>query len=117
MIMPMSDSREKADRGDEALRYEPSPKHHKNVSGYVTPPPADGQAVLDRSLPLSETTTRRVGIDPELRAFIVFDETHPHTGIFHGYVRPWSRMTERMRQVLIKYDLADRKGNVRLPQG
>ncbi len=77
---------------DRQLRFEPSPRHPPGVAPRpgVSPGPLNGQDALNNSLPINPNTARRVGIDYEAGDFVIFDETHGGTGIFHGHVRPWN---------------------------
>jgi hypothetical protein len=87
------------------LRFEASPKHPD-----VVPGPA--QAGLDTSIGFSENTTRRVGIDYGSERFMVFDETYPGQGIFHGHYREWSELTPAMQAALRKAGMATSRGGV-----
>jgi len=65
------------------------------------------------------TTERRVAVDKEAKEYIVFDETNPGTGIFHGHTRPWSGggsvtpLSQKMQSVLRKAGLVNKKGKIK----
>lgn len=72
------------------LRYEPAPYHGRVGSGVKSRGPTNGQAALDNSLQVTETSARRVGIDPGTNEFVIFDRTSD--GLFHGHVRTWNEL-------------------------
>ena len=94
------------------LTYQQSPRHHKNTKGEVTAAPRYGQTLLDESIQLSSNSTRRIAVDRESKEFVFFEETHPGQNIFHGYLRPWEKMTSIMRKVAIDAGFCDRKGKI-----
>jgi hypothetical protein len=98
--------------GGEGPRYEPSPKHGTSQRGDVAPGPSNGQAALDRSVQIKPTSTRRVGVDAESREIVIFDETHPGQGIFHGHVRSWSELRPEMQNALRRAGLVDGRGRI-----
>jgi len=91
-------------------RYEGSPKHGANQRGNVGKEPTDGQGTLDDSVPIKNTTTRRVGVDPVNDEFVVFDETTD--GVFHGHVRSWAELTQQMKNALIRAGKVTSKGKI-----
>jgi RHS repeat-associated protein len=91
-------------------RYEPAPYHRGVQSGQKNPAPVNGQEALDFSIPISPNTSRRVGIDYQTGAFVVFDETM--TGVFHGHVRTWNELTQRMQAALRTWGFVDKRGNI-----
>jgi hypothetical protein len=90
--------------------YEPNPKHGPKQRGNIGAEPTNGQAALDNSVPIKGTSTRRVGVDPTTGEIVVFDETYPGKGVFHGHVRSWDELTQEMKNALIKAGLVDKKG-------
>jgi uncharacterized protein DUF6861/SH3 domain-containing protein len=98
------------------LEYEASPKHGTEArgtsKGVSNPAPRNGQAALDHSLQIKDTSPRRVGIDYEAGEFVVFDETHPNSGIYHGHVRTWDELTSQMQKTLIDAGMANRRGKI-----
>ncbi len=61
--------------------------------------PTNEQSALDNSFSIGNNTTRRIGVSNG--EFVVFDETS--SGVFHGHVRQWSELTQRMKNVLIEW--------------
>jgi hypothetical protein len=79
--------------------------------GNVAAGPINGQAALDVSLQVGQNSTRRVGVDYAEGQFVVLDE-HA-AGLFHGHVRTWDELTDKMRAVLIRAGIVDKRGNIR----
>jgi hypothetical protein len=99
--------------GSPQLVYVASPKHKQVKVGNISKAPEDGQAALDRSTPLSpETTERRLGVDKAHDEIVVFDETNPETGRFHGHVKSWKELRPRERSALLKAGLTDLRGRI-----
>ena len=98
------------------LVYEASPKHGSTAygtsRGVSSVAPENGQSALESSVQIKDTSTRRVGIDRETGDFVVFDETYPGQGTFHGHVRGWGDLTQEMQNSLVRGGLANRKGKI-----
>jgi RHS repeat-associated protein len=94
------------------LIYEKSPKHGSTTRGNVSAAPRNGQSALDNSIQIKDTSPRRIGIDRATNEFVVFDETNPGTGTFHGHVRTWEQLTQEMKNVLIKTGEVTRTGKI-----
>lgn len=92
--------------------YEASPKHGATQRGNIAPAPKNGQAALDNSVQVKSTSPRRVGIDYEAGEIVVFDETHPGKGVYHGHTRTWEELTPEMRKALIESGYTDRRGQI-----
>ena len=89
--------------------YEKASYHGVKNNGRKNKAPNNGQEALDNSIPISENTTRRIGIsDGE---FVVLDETTK--GVFHGHVRSWNELSEKMKAVLIKAGKVNKKGKIK----
>ena len=97
------------------LRYVADPYHGKTQSGRKSAAPINGQAGLDNSVQVKETSPRRVGVDREAGQFVVFDQHEP--GEFHGHVRPWGALRPEMKNALVKAGLATRNGTIIPPSG
>src|SRR5262249_15806270 len=80
------------------LVFDPARYHGETASGGKSAGPKDGQAALDNSVQVKETSPRRVGVDKTNNEIVVLDQTRP--GIFHGHVRQWSELTSEMQNVL-----------------
>lgn len=76
----------------------------------ASPGPINGQDALDSSVPIGSNTSRRVGIDYHTGDFVVFDEHAP--GRFHGHVRSWGELTQRMQSTLRRSGMAGRRGRI-----
>ncbi len=87
------------------LTFEASPKH-PGLLGEA------GQAALDTSVQVSKNSARRVGVDYGQGRYVVFDETYPGRGIFHGHYRDWNQLTQTMQSVLRDIGLASGRGAI-----
>jgi hypothetical protein len=95
--------------------FEESPKHRGVDSENVSRGPKDGQAALDRSVQVKETSPRRVGVDAANGEIVILDRTSE--GRFHGHVRTWDQLTDQQRNALIRNNLTDKRGNIIEPDG
>lgn len=93
------------------LKYEPAPYHGRKDTPWKSRGPTNGQESLDNSVPISDTTTRRVGIDYKEKEFVIFDE-HLE-GIFHGHIRSWDQPGSNAQNALRKAGLTNRHGKLR----
>ena len=88
-------------------KYETSPAHIRGNS-IKSPPPKNGQAALDNSIQVKGHVPRRVSIyDGEI---VVFQQTTP--GVFHGYVVQWDKLSNDIKNALIKSGWVNRKGKI-----
>ncbi len=98
------------------LVYEASEKHgavpRQTAGGVSNPRPVNGQEALDNSLQVKDTSPRRVGVSYNPQELVVFNETHPGKGIYHGHVRAWNELDQAMKKTLIDAGLTDRHGNI-----
>jgi hypothetical protein len=88
--------------------YEKANYHGKNDNSVKSKAPIDGQAALDNSIPLKDTTDRRVGISNG--EIVILDKTSE--GVYHGHVRSWDDLSEKMKAVLRKAGLVNKKGKI-----
>jgi RHS repeat-associated protein len=65
------------------LKYESNPKHGPVAKGDVSPEPTNPQKTLENSIPIKDTSTARVGVDPSTGEYVMFRETS--SGVYHGY--------------------------------
>lgn len=97
-------------------KYEPGGKHgstqRQTSRGPNSAEPQNGQEALENSVPLGENTTRRVGVDKENGEIVVLDETHPGKGVYHGHVRSWEELSDKMRNALRRAGLVNKKGKI-----
>jgi hypothetical protein len=92
------------------LRFEASPKHGRVSRGKASPGPTNGQEVLDKSIQVTGSSPRRVGVDPETGEFVVFSRTSE--GVFHGHVRPWAELRPEMQNALVDAGMVTRRGKI-----
>lgn len=97
------------------LQYVGAPYHGDAARGGKNPAPSNGQAGLDNSVRVKETSPRRVGVDQQAGQFVVYDQTRP--GEFHGHVRSWQELTPDMKNALIKSGMATQRGKIITPSG
>lgn len=88
--------------------YEDAPYHGKRDNAVKNKAPIDGQRALDNSVPISDNTTRRIGISEG--EFVVLDETMEK--LFHGHVRSWKELSNAMKAALRKAGLVSKKGKI-----
>jgi len=91
--------------------YELNPKHKPVRTANIAAAPKNGQAALNASVQVQETSTRRVGVDRVSDEIVVFDEHAPN--IFHGHVRTWDELRPEMQNVLKRAGLVDGKGDIK----
>jgi hypothetical protein len=99
--------------------YDPIPKHGIYDRGRSSRRPKNGQDALDYSVRVKASSRVRVGIDYEDHAFVVL---HRHEEgefrgrawdeWFHGYVVPWPRLEQELKNALITAGMADRRGSI-----
>lgn len=93
--------------------FEASPKHPPGISTRpgVSPGPTNGQGALDNSTSIGNGP-RRIGLDPATGEFVVFAETQPGQGIFHGWTQAWKELPQKMRNELIRGGFVNRRGSI-----
>lgn len=86
-------------------------KHHIINKGNTvkSAAPKNGQAALDNSVSVGSNTTRRIGISNN--QFVVLDETS--TGVFHGHVRSWNDLTQKMQNALKNANKVTKRGKIK----
>lgn len=92
------------------LTFEPNPKHRRKRRGRISAQPTNGQAALDNSVPISEKSSRRVGVERANKEIVVFMEHLP--GVFHGFLVEWSELDRRVQQLLQKAGLVTGRGRI-----
>ena len=69
-------------------------------------------------MPTKPTSAVRVGIDYELREFIVLRfealtlAPMLNGDTFHGYGCPWGKLAQEMKNAFIRHGMADRRGRI-----
>ncbi|MCA9550298.1 MAG: hypothetical protein KC933_09700 [Myxococcales bacterium] len=90
--------------------FENNPKHGSVDRGRASKAPENGQAALDNSVQVKDTSTRRIGVDKATGEFVVLDEHLP--GKFHGHVRSWGDLTSQMQNALRNAGLVNGRGKI-----
>ena len=85
-------------------KYKPSKKHHENSPDDIGKPPRDGQAALDNSFEVKESSQRVVVQDGKV-VILKFEED----GIYHGYiVQDYHSLTsDNVKNALVKNGLVN----------
>lgn len=91
--------------------FEKAPYHSKTGNAVKSANPAFGQDVLNESIQVKSTSTRRIGVDKSTGEYVVFDQTKDN--IYHGHVRKWDELTTDMKNALKKADLVNDKGKIK----
>jgi len=91
-------------------KFESVQKHGSRRIGNAGKEPDMAQKSLERSLQVSNNSTRRVSANFETGEFTVFDEHLPN--IFHGHVRNWGELSQTMQSVLRKSGQVNQKGKI-----
>ncbi|MFD8384815.1 putative T7SS-secreted protein [Streptomyces sp. NPDC059679] len=102
--------------GQDGLRFEKSDKHGKVQRGRAGAEPLDPQGTLEKSILFNPNTSRRISANYETGQFAIFDETHNGTGIYHGHVRTWDELNDKMQAALRKAGLVTAKGKIINPE-
>lgn len=89
-------------------RYEDASYHTSKGNSVKSAKPIDGQHALDNSFEFKDTSPRRIAVSNG--QFVVMDQTSP--GIFHGHVREWDDLRQKMKNVLIKNKVVKPNGKI-----
>ena len=94
-------------------------KHGREARGQISREPGNGQDALDQSIQVKPTSSRRVGIDYDDGAIVVFqchDEgefpDRPGQEIFHGFVVAWDDLRQDVKNALLRARLVNRRGKI-----
>ena len=93
-----------------SLRFEPNPKHGGRKRGRVSAQPTDGQAALDNSIQISETSSRRIGVDKSNEEIVIFMQHLPD--FFHGFVVEWKDLEPKAQRLLRDLGLVTSRGRI-----
>ena len=83
------------------LSYEKADYHGVVDNPVKSKAPKNGQNALDNSFIIKDSSTRRIGVDKSTGEIVIFDETYPSLGIYHGHVRKWDDLNQEMKNKLI----------------
>jgi hypothetical protein len=93
-------------------------KHGPVERGNVGREPRDGQEALDMSIPVKPTSAVRIGVDYDEGEFVVLRFSwgavvpKPNGQTFHGYVTNWAKLSQEMKNALIRARMATRTGKI-----
>ncbi|QLB42325.1 VENN motif pre-toxin domain-containing protein [Mannheimia pernigra] len=91
--------------------FDKAPYHSKVGNSIKSANPTFGQEVLNESIQVKATSTRRVGVDKLTGEYVVFDQTEKN--IYHGHVRNWNELTTEMKNALKEAGLVNDKGKIK----
>lgn len=80
--------------------------------GVSNPAPKTGQAALDNSVQIKDTSPRRVGVDAANKEIVIFDDTHPGKGVYHDHTREWCELTDDIENALSGSGRTNRRGTL-----
>jgi len=83
--------------------------YHTTGNSIKSPRPIDGQSALDNSIQITPNSARRIGISNN--QFVVLVETSP--GLYHGHVRTWTELTNKMQAILYKQGKVSLNGKIK----
>ncbi|MFC4652190.1 hypothetical protein ACFO26_04650 [Lactococcus nasutitermitis] len=90
-------------------KYVDAPYHTNTKNSIKSERPRNGQESLNDSLSVSgDTTNRRISVANN--QFVVLDETEK--GEYHGHVRTWRELNQKMQAILRKAGLVTKKGKI-----
>ncbi len=95
--------------------YKDAPYHGKIDNSVKSRAPINGQAALDNSVQVKDTSPRRVGVDVANNEIVVMDRTRilsDGSELFHGHVREWDKLHSEQQAALKKAGKVDRKGKM-----
>ena len=95
------------------LSYEKADYHGVVDNPVKSKAPKNGQNALDNSFIIKDSSTRRIGVDKSTGEIVIFDETYPSSGIYHGHVRKWDDLNQEMKNKLITEGLFKSNGKKR----
>jgi RHS repeat-associated protein len=94
------------------LQYEPNPKHGSTAQGNISAEPRNPKATLENSVPVKNTSTARVGVDPSTGEYVMFRETRP--GVYHGYATSnFNDLPNEAKAALQDAGLVSQRGKIR----
>jgi hypothetical protein len=74
--------------------YEDAPYHTDRRRPGKSAAPVKGQGLLDKSIPVKDTSSRRVAVTDE-GEIVVFDRTLEESNLFHGHIQSWQDLEQR----------------------
>jgi RHS repeat-associated protein len=95
--------------------FENAPYHGTKDNAVKSKAPGNGQAALDNSVQIKDTSPRRVGIDPTNNEIVILDRTRTLPNgdeVFHGHVRSWDQLDSVQQNALKKSGAVDKRGRV-----
>jgi uncharacterized protein RhaS with RHS repeats len=96
--------------------YKDAPYHGTTDNAVKSKAPANGQAALDNSVQVKDTSPRRVGVDTANDELVVMDKTRTHANgdeEFHGHVRCWCDLHNDQQSALRRAGKVTSKGRIK----
>jgi RHS repeat-associated protein len=97
--------------------YDKAGYHSATDNPVKSKAPINGQAALDNSIQVKDTSPRRVGVDSKNNEISILDRTRKLPSgdeIYHGHVRSWDALHSEQKAALIKAGLVNKKGKLKL---
>jgi hypothetical protein len=96
------------------LKYEANDGKHGSVArGNVSAEPTNPEGTLNNSIPIKDTSTARVGVDPATGEYVMFRETGTGTGVYHGYaVKEFNDLPNEAKAALQKAGMVTQRGAI-----
>jgi RHS repeat-associated protein len=96
------------------LKYEANPKHGTTARGNVSPEPTNPEATLANSVPVKNSSTARVGVDPSTGEYVMFRETGSGNSTYHGYaVKSFNDLPNEAKAALQDAGMVSQRGKIR----
>ena len=95
--------------------YKDAPYHGSTDNAVKSRAPSNGQAALDNSVQVKETSPRRVGVDVTKNELVVLDKTQVLASgdeEYHGHVRCWCDLHSDQQNALRKSGKVTTKGKI-----
>ena len=96
--------------------YKDAPYHGSVDNTVKSRAPTDGQAELDNSVQVKDSSPRRVGVDADNDELVVMDKTRTHPNgdeEFHGHVRCWYDLHNDQQSALRTAGMVTSKGKIK----
>jgi RHS repeat-associated protein len=93
------------------LKYESNPKHGSTAVGNVSAEPTNPQQTLENSVPIKNTSTARVGVDPSTSEYVMFRDNGQ--GVYHGYaVKNFNDLPNEAKAALQNAGMVSQRGKI-----
>ncbi|MCX5922877.1 MAG: hypothetical protein NTX86_06150 [Candidatus Dependentiae bacterium] len=105
---PMPSGPQQHDPNEDKNLYEDAGYHLRESNGRKSKAPKNGQRALDNSIQIKDTSPQRIAVDDG--EFVVLSKTRDR--LYHGHVREWDDLTDKMQRVLEEAGLVNGRGKI-----